>query len=135
MTPEGLPTSLPTQAVQHDQVLGPGAGIDPEPAESRIVDKIQLQPVLVVDPGDHASPALDIGAGIVHLVGFADRDQDLAAQRADQLRELPAQLFAEREWILDAKLLTEEMLAEGKGYARLLGSSFSPPLKVWERAE
>jgi hypothetical protein len=51
------------------------------------------------------------------------------------LRQLPAPQFAEREWILDAKLLTEEMLAEGKGYACLFQSSYAPPLKVWERAE
>lgn len=51
------------------------------------------------------------------------------------LRQLPTRLFAEREWILDAKLLTEESLAEGRGYAALFGSSHSPPLKLWGRAE
>lgn len=53
----------------------------------------------------------------------------------DSLRELPTQLFAEREWILDTTLVTEEMLEEGRGYARLFRSSFAPPLKVWERTE
>lgn len=87
-------------------------------------------------PSFNADPSINmlvvVSAGSPALEAFiASLDRAMIAS----LRQLPTQLFAEREWILDAKLLTEEMLAEGRGYACLFGSSFSPPLKVWERAE
>ncbi len=49
----------------------------------------------------------------------------------NRLRELPTDLFASREWILDAKLITEDDVRDNRGYACLLGSTFSPALKIW----
>lgn len=83
-----------------------------------------------LDPSIHM--LVVVSAGSPALEAFlASLDRAMVVS----LRELPHRRFAEREWVLDAKLLTEEMLAEGRGYACLLGSSFAPPLKVWERAE
>jgi hypothetical protein len=83
-----------------------------------------------LDPSIHM--LVVVRAGSPALEAFlASLDRAMVAS----LRDLPTPLFSEREWLLDAKLVTEQMLAEGKGYACLLGSSFAPPLKVWERAE
>jgi hypothetical protein len=49
------------------------------------------------------------------------------------LKDLPSPLFARREWILDAKLLSEEDVVRGTGYAILLSSTFAPALKIWQR--
>ncbi len=47
---------------------------------------------------------------------------------------LPAALFAGRTHILDVIPVTEEDVANGRGYAVLLSSIYAPPLKLWQRA-
>ena len=49
------------------------------------------------------------------------------------LTSLPSPKFAERDSILDVNLLTEKDVESGRGYAVLLSSVFTPPLKVWQR--
>ena len=56
-------------------------------------------------------------------------DRALAAS----LTSLPSPKFAERDSILDVNLLTEKDVESGRGYAVLLSSVFTPPLKVWQR--
>lgn len=49
------------------------------------------------------------------------------------LKALPSPLFTGRSWILDAKLISEEDVERGTGYACLLSSLFAPALKIWHR--
>jgi hypothetical protein len=56
-------------------------------------------------------------------------DRALAAS----LTSLPSPKFTERGSILDVNLLTEKDVESGRGYAVLLSSVFTPPLKIWQR--
>lgn len=51
------------------------------------------------------------------------------------VRELETGPFAQRESILDVKLIGREDIAKGTGYAVLLKSIHAPALKIWQRAE
>ena len=50
---------------------------------------------------------------------------------AESLKGLPAPLFAQREFILDVSLITEQDVRRGRGPAALLSAVFTPPIKVW----
>ncbi len=54
---------------------------------------------------------------------------------AERLRDLPAPIFADCNWILDAKFISAEDIKRGTGYAGLLSSIFIPPLKIWQRED
>jgi hypothetical protein len=49
------------------------------------------------------------------------------------LKELNSPHYMEREFILDALIVTEEEAQQGTGYGRMLKSVFAPPLRVWQR--
>ena len=60
---------------------------------------------------------------------IASLDQALAAK----LRELPSNKFAQRTFVLDVNLLTEDDVRLGAGFAAMLSSVFAPPIKIWQR--
>jgi hypothetical protein len=60
---------------------------------------------------------------------IASLDRALTAS----LNELPSPKFEQRTSILDVNILTEGDVKQGRGYAVLLSSVFTPPLQVWQR--
>lgn len=48
--------------------------------------------------------------------------------------ELPSPLLAERRFILNVILVTEEAVEQRQGYASLISSILAPPFKLWARA-
>jgi len=49
------------------------------------------------------------------------------------LIDLPSKAFAQRTSFLNLLPITENDIAERRGYAVLLSSIFAPPLKIWQR--
>lgn len=47
------------------------------------------------------------------------------------LKELPSPMFANCASILNANFVTEEDVQKGKGFAAMLSSMHTPPLRVW----
>lgn len=64
------------------------------------------------------------------LKGFiSSLDRTLLAS----LKELGSPLYAQRDFILDVIVVTEDEIRFGTGYAHMLKSVIAPPLKVWQR--
>ena len=104
----------------------------------------QVQAVFLYEPSDN--PDSELGSdlpveGTVHILVvvkspsaalkalIASLDRALTAS----LMSLPSPAFAERESLLDANLLTQADIEQGRGYALLLSSMFAPPIRVWQR--
>src|SRR5438128_9933263 len=70
----------PTHTPERPLVIGARAGGEAEPTEPGLVSEQQHELQRVVRPADHRRPAAaDVAAEVVHLLGLAQGDEDLAA--------------------------------------------------------
>lgn len=77
----------------------------------------------------------------IHLLTYVTTDSaaleafTISLDRAmvQVLNELPSKAFAERTSFLNVLPITEDDIAERRGYAVLLSSIYAPPLKIWQR--
>jgi hypothetical protein len=51
----------------------------------------------------------------------------------DSLKDLPSDLYAKRDWVIDVKLISDLDIGRGTGFAKLLNSIFAPALMIWQR--
>jgi hypothetical protein len=105
------------QNIQTVYAYDPGLNADSESGEQLPPDMTVHLLVLVTKPS----------AALEALVKSLDRALTIS------LRELPSPLFMNREFILDANLVTEEDVKLRRGYGSMLNSLFAPLLKVWQR--
>ncbi len=92
------------------------------------------------DPSDDIADSTPLDATLHLLVRVTARSAALdsfiaSVDRAltDSLRELPSPKFAERSFILDANVVTEEEIEYRTGYGKLFGSLHTPLLQLWQR--
>jgi hypothetical protein len=113
-------------------------------AEALAVNDANVQEVYICDPGMNADTGtgadvpLDGGLYLIVRVDTVSAALEsfiaaLDSALLDGLKGLPSPLFATREFVLDANLVTEDDIRNGTGYARMLSSMHAPPLKVWAR--
>lgn len=104
----------------------------------------RVQATYVYEPS--ANPDIETGAELppdatLHLLVLVTQPSSAleafiaALDRAltDNLKELPSPRFTERNFTLDASLITEKDVRLGLGPAALLSAIFTPPIKVWQR--
>jgi hypothetical protein len=113
-------------------------------AETLAANDKRVQAVFSVDinsnPDCESGEALPFDANLHLLVLVSKPSAGLVAYitsldhaLAASLRSLPLKSFEGIETTLDVKLITQDDLRTGKGYAPMLQAMFAPPLKVWER--
>ena len=97
----------------YDPTLNP----DSESSEERPLDAMVHLLVVVKKPS----------AALEAFIAALDRAVTMG------LKALPATPFAQCESVLDVRVITEKDVRLGLGYAAMLSSVFTPPLKVWQR--
>ncbi|KAA3644196.1 MAG: hypothetical protein DWQ07_18990 [Chloroflexi bacterium] len=64
------------------------------------------------------------------LVAFTD---SLDRALTERINEFSTPVYAKCSSLLDVKFVTQEDVDEGRGFAVLLQSLFSPPMRIWQR--
>ena len=98
-----------------------------------------FDPNLNPDAGTEEYLPLDVSVNLLVLVEAKSAAIELfitALDRAltQQISALPSAVLKEPSSILNAILITEADVAQGRGYAVLLSSMFTKPLRVWSRS-
>jgi hypothetical protein len=96
------------------------------------------EPTLNPDDELHAERPLDTRVHLLVRVTTPSAALEAFVAALDRaltatLKTLPSNLFAQHESLLDVNVITEKDVRLGLGYAALLSSLFTPPLKVWQR--
>ena len=104
----------------------------------------RVRAVYTYDPGLNADSdvgeemPLDVTLHLLVLVEAPSAALEAFIEALDRaltesLKGLPAPMFAQREFTLDASLITEQDVRLGLGPAGLLSAIFTPPIRVWQR--
>jgi len=104
----------------------------------RVLEVFSFEPNANPDAETEENLPLDGNVDLIALVESRSAGLDAFTNSLDRaltgrINELSAPVYTKCSSLLDVKYVTQEDVNQGKGFAVLLKSIFSPPIRIWQR--